>query len=281
MTVNRPPVVTARRVGRLYDVLAGLGHAVMGDSLHLGYWRPGQDVADTPFGRAADQLTDLVTERLGLAPGDRALDLGCGIGGPAVRLHRTTGAVVVGVTVSEEEVRRAEAAVLASSLDHRIEIRWADAAALRFPDASFDAVMAIDSLLHMPDRPRVLMELARVLRPGRRLVLTDFFDRRQPGDARGETPRACRQRFLAAPAPSGEEYARTVAEAGFLVEEVLDISDNCLSQTVRALSARIAEERTALYRRFGSVLVDAVDPAPLGTASGVGYLLLTAVRSVG
>src|SRR6185436_7935854 len=44
---------------------------------------------------------------------------------------------------------------------------------LPFADASFDAIMCIDAINHLPDRPRVLADWARLLRPGGRLLFTD------------------------------------------------------------------------------------------------------------
>ncbi|MGB6161784.1 MAG: class I SAM-dependent methyltransferase [Pseudonocardiaceae bacterium] len=48
---------------------------------------------------------------------------------------------------------------------------------LPFPAQSFDAAIALESIPHMPDRGQVLAQIYRVLRPGGRLVLTDFFER--------------------------------------------------------------------------------------------------------
>jgi SAM-dependent methyltransferase len=92
----------------------------------------------------------------------RVLDAGCGTGEFAERAARVLGCEVVGVDQSERmvEVTRGRG----------VEALVADVQDLPLPDASFDAVSANWMLYHLPDLDRALSELARVLRPGGRLV---------------------------------------------------------------------------------------------------------------
>jgi SAM-dependent methyltransferase len=94
-------------------------------------------------------------------PGRRVLDVGCRYG--ALTRSYLDGNDVVGVDVDREAL--AEAAKLG------IETHWADAdAALPFPDASFDVVVAGELLEHIRDPAGLVAEAARMLRPGGRLV---------------------------------------------------------------------------------------------------------------
>ena len=62
----------------------------------------------------------------------------------------------------------------ARGLDKRVTFKAADATArLPFDDASFDAIVSVDGLIHLPNRPRVLAEWARVVKSGGRLAFTD------------------------------------------------------------------------------------------------------------
>jgi SAM-dependent methyltransferase len=95
-------------------------------------------------------------------PPDRILDVGCGTGEQAARAASVLGAAVVGLDQSERMVELTRA--------RGIEAVVGDVQDLPFADGSFDAVTASWMLYHLPDLDRGLAEIARVLRPGGRLV---------------------------------------------------------------------------------------------------------------
>jgi len=105
----------------------------------------------------------------GSGPIGRALELGCGRRGSGLRLARELfgAGEVVGVDLHEASAQQARSAT-ADLPDITVEV--ADARALRFPDASFDAVFAYHVLHHTPDWRGAVAEAARVLRPGGRLL---------------------------------------------------------------------------------------------------------------
>ena len=92
----------------------------------------------------------------------RFLEVGCGTGWFAARVQRELGAEVVAIDQSERMVELARAA--------GVDARVGDVQALELEDASFDCVAANWMLYHVPDLDRGLAEIARVLRPGGRLV---------------------------------------------------------------------------------------------------------------
>lgn len=130
---------SAEAVGRLYDAFGeqcaergtgtdddtGAGNFGFGDQLHFGYWESPQE--ELGLAEASLRLTDMVIERLAVGPGSRVLDLGCGIGGPALRLHARTGAAVEGVTLSRDQVDDARRAAEIAGADHAVRFRVADA----------------------------------------------------------------------------------------------------------------------------------------------------------
>ncbi|MGQ0843576.1 MAG: SAM-dependent methyltransferase [Sporichthyaceae bacterium] len=259
MTQSATPV--PEDVGRLYDAFLGTGPMEF-QNLHFGYWT----AAAEPFADATDRLSDMVIERLGAGTGDRVLDVGCGVGGPALRLARLTGAEVVGISVSRRQVERANAAAAEAGLARRVSFAHADATALDFAPNSFDAVFALESMIHMPDRGQVLAQIARVLRPGGRLVLTDFFQRSPMSEQD------------AAEAMSGAmmthadraRYPEWADAAGLEIVEDLDVTEHVVRPTYLEF-ARLAREAGAPDAEAGWT--------KLADTPQLGYLLLTARRS--
>jgi 2-polyprenyl-3-methyl-5-hydroxy-6-metoxy-1,4-benzoquinol methylase len=98
----------------------------------------------------------------------RILDIGCGCGVPVARQLADAGHHVTGVDISDVQIERARQLVPSGTF-----IR-ADITATDFPQDSFDAVICLYALIHMPldDQPRVLLDIARWLRPGGWLLAT-------------------------------------------------------------------------------------------------------------
>lgn len=117
--------------------------------------------AYTGVGTAIDARALVVAAVVDAHPA-RILEVGCGWGELAAWLARDTGADVVATDLSPRMVELARG--------HRVDARVADVQALPFEGGSFDVVVAAWMLYHVPDLDRGIAEIARVLRPGGRLV---------------------------------------------------------------------------------------------------------------
>jgi cyclopropane-fatty-acyl-phospholipid synthase len=132
-----------------------------------GYFRNGaQTLAD-----AQRAKLDLVCTKLGLTAGERVLDVGCGWGSFAIHAARTYGVRVLGVTLSEEQVRLGREKVAAAGLSELVELRLADYRELSSGE-SFDAIASIGMAEHVGgERIGLYMRtLHDLLRPGGRLL---------------------------------------------------------------------------------------------------------------
>jgi cyclopropane-fatty-acyl-phospholipid synthase len=113
---------------------------------------------------------ELVSRKLGLEPGMRLLDVGCGWGGMVLHAAANHGVRAVGVTLSRAQAEWAEKAVAEAGLPDRIEIRYGDYREVR--DGPFDAISSIGMFEHVGlSQLRVYFGgLRRLLRPGGRLL---------------------------------------------------------------------------------------------------------------
>ena len=98
--------------------------------------------------------------------GKRILDIGCGIGGPAMEMARLHGGVVVGIDLEAPLIERARAAAEESGLQDRCTFRCVAAGPLPFSDGSFDIVVSSGAVTQTEDKTLLFDEIYRVLRPG-------------------------------------------------------------------------------------------------------------------
>jgi ubiquinone/menaquinone biosynthesis C-methylase UbiE len=96
---------------------------------------------------------------LGLPPGSKGLDVGCGVG------H------VIGIEPQAERVEAARSLVSGQPAGERLEFRVGDGTAIPLPDGSVDWVWCGDVLHHIVETERALREFLRVVRPGGRIIV--------------------------------------------------------------------------------------------------------------
>lgn len=111
---------------------------------------------------------------LGIQPGDRVLDAGCGTGRHACEIFRTRGADVVGVDLNWKDLQKTT--FLLDNMEDARGGSWlvsqADATRLPFRDESFDVVICSEVLEHIPANRAAVAELVRVLKPGKNMAVS-------------------------------------------------------------------------------------------------------------
>jgi ubiquinone/menaquinone biosynthesis methyltransferase len=119
-------------------------------------------------------------DRVGVGPGDRALDVCCGTGDLSLELKRRVGPAgeVIGVDFSEPMLELARAKSAAGGLE--VDYRPANALSLPFEDAEFDAATVGFGVRNVVDLPRALAELRRVVRPGGAVAILEITTPERP-----------------------------------------------------------------------------------------------------
>ncbi len=172
----------------------------------------------------------------------RVLEIGCGSGGPALHLARSSGCSIVGVDLHEDGVINATRMSREAGLDARASFVRADASeALPFATGSFDALLCVDSVNHLRDRASVFAEWARALAPGGRVLFTDPITVTGPLSADEIAIRASIGYFLFVP-PGADE--RLLRDAGLQPLAVEDATENMAAVAQRWLAARAGRAGT-------------------------------------
>jgi ubiquinone/menaquinone biosynthesis C-methylase UbiE len=208
------PLFDPAVIGKHYDERSPIGDELRNGQIHMWYWYDRSD--DAPLAEAVHRTSRKVTDTLGLRAGERVLDAGCGPGETAVYLATQFGVDVTGITVSDYEIEQGNRRAAVAGVAERARFQYGDFMELSFPDNSFDAVLALESLQNAPDLAQVLGEFHRVLRPGGRLTFSDFSLESSLSDKRVAT--FMRTLKLGA-LPTLTEWLGLLRGAGFEVEE--------------------------------------------------------------
>jgi cyclopropane fatty-acyl-phospholipid synthase-like methyltransferase len=232
-------------VARHYDELDAFYREIWGEHVHHGLWLTGRE----PPEHAAVQLSEHAALLAEIQPGQRVCDAGSGYGATARLLVREFGAEVTAVTIAPRQYHYACSLDPASANPRYLLGNWLEN---EFEAATFDAVLALESTEHMPDKLRFFAEAARVLKPGGRLVVCAWLARERPKrwEIRHLLEPICREgRLPGMGTPS--EYERFLGEAGFVITHFEDASRR-VSRTWTICLLRMLW-RTLLrphYRRF-------------------------------
>jgi ubiquinone/menaquinone biosynthesis C-methylase UbiE len=201
---------------------------------------------DAAFARIVRELQD--------STGKTVLDLGCGYCYHTTRLARSDLSIT-GADFSEAALARARETLRDAGIAERVSLQQADATNLPFADDSFDNVVMWGVLMHIPECEKALTQVARILKPGGKFVLTENNARslevvfletmvNVAKRAIGRTPHPRRR------APLGIEEWQSAESGGLMVRktDMLALVDFC-ARSGLVLEKRFAGQFTEAYVR--------------------------------
>jgi sterol 24-C-methyltransferase len=144
-----------------YDVVTDFYEHGWGQSFHFAQRAKGESF-EASLARAEHYLA----LRLGLRPGMKILDVGCGVGGPMRSIARFSGATIEGVNNNDYQLEKVRSHTRKAGLEHLCSAFKGDFMNLDVPDGTYDGAYQIEATCHAPDKAACFSEIGRVLRPG-------------------------------------------------------------------------------------------------------------------
>lgn len=193
---------------------------------------------------------EALAREVGLRPGMKALDLGCGRGRVAAHMTSFSGAQVVGLNIDADQVAQARDFNDALGLDNEFVVHDQNDLPLPFADASFDAFYEIQALSLCRDPSLLFKELYRVLKPGAKFFLLDWVSlpSYDPNDAtHAALMRRVKPLIGAVGTPTPASFERALTDAGFVVLR----SDN---PSIDGLQAPLIDKVDIYFRSLRRVI---------------------------
>ncbi|PIS00846.1 MAG: hypothetical protein COT84_05190 [Chlamydiae bacterium CG10_big_fil_rev_8_21_14_0_10_35_9] len=103
---------------------------------------------------------------INLKPKMKVLDAGCGVGGPMINIAKATGCNITGITICDYQIKKGKKNVEKAGLSDRCRLVYGDFMKMDFEDNSFDAIYALETTCHAPNKTECFKEMFRVLKPG-------------------------------------------------------------------------------------------------------------------
>jgi cyclopropane fatty-acyl-phospholipid synthase-like methyltransferase len=187
-------------------------------ALHYGIWLP----ETKNFLQSLENTNRIMLELGNIEPGSRILDAGCGVGGAAIFLARRLNVRVTGITLSSKQLITANQNAGKHKVDSLVDFSLQDYTKTTFPDKTFDLIWACESISSATAKSSFANEALRLLKPGGRLVLSDFFKSPEVSEQSTNLLQQWSDTWAMAPLITADELTQTFAKAGLNLDTAKD-----------------------------------------------------------
>ncbi len=205
-------------VAKHYNELDEFYREVWGEHVHHGFWHTGRE---TPK-EAVEQLVHTVAQRAGIVACAQVCDVGCGYGGTSRLLASEYQAKITGLTVSEAQFEFACKQTAGKDNPQFLLCPWEQN---EFDPESFDTIVSIECISHIPDKPEFFRQIHRVLRLGGKAVVIAWLANPSAGkfSTRHLLQPICLEGRLPGMA-TADEYHAMIFKAGLALDGYEEIS---------------------------------------------------------
>lgn len=192
-------------------------------AMHYGYWR--EDTRN--FRQSLQHMNEEMAKFAFISKADRVLDAGCGVGGTSLFLAKHFGCRVTGISITASHITQSERNARAANVEHLTRFECKDYTQTGYPDGHFDIVWALESFIHANDKPAFIKEAFRILKPGGRLIIGDYFRKESPlNKQEKKTLEKWLHAWAISSMPSVSETETALAQAGFRQIQFADITSH-------------------------------------------------------
>ena len=200
----------------------GIIGIILGDQLHppmvdsTRIWRKGKR-----WKKGALLCTERLAKMARIRKLDHVLDVGSGVGGPAIFLAKKYGCKVTGLNSSEKQIETARKLTHERGLEHLVNYVEGDAQKMPFPSESFSCLWTFNMFYHIQDKQKAMEEFYRVLQQDGRLAFDDWMITKK---ATSEDIKRLKWNWSSPPWATNEELIDLIYSSSFTLQKWEDYS---------------------------------------------------------
>ncbi|RLD21025.1 MAG: hypothetical protein DRI71_09630 [Bacteroidetes bacterium] len=197
-------------------------HLSKGMALHYGLWY-------NNTGNFLEALTNTnkhLAELANINKGNKVLDAGCGVGGAAIFLANKFNADVLGITLSDLQIKTAQGNARKHKVAALTKFKKLDYCNTGLNNGSFDVIWACESSSSAADKQQMVDEWFRLLKPGGKLVLSDFFRANEKQSEKDQLLDKWVESWAMSPLITTNNLTGLLTSAGFTIHQTTDLTGN-------------------------------------------------------